>query len=51
MPEYVQSESETSWSEFFQSLKKRGLEKVELVVSDNHKGLVKAIRKCFQIAF
>jgi len=42
------SESETSWSEFFQSLKNRGLENVDLVVSDNHKGLVKAIGKCFQ---
>ena len=42
------SESETSWSEFFCNLKKRGLEHVDLVVSDNHKGLVKAVRKCFQ---
>lgn len=42
------SESETSWNEFFASLKKRGLENVDLVVSDNHKGLVKAVRKCFQ---
>ena len=42
------SESEISWSEFFQSLKKRGLENVDLVVSDNHKGLVKAVGKCFQ---
>ena len=37
------SESETSWSEFFTSLKERGLENVDLVVSDNHKGLVKAV--------
>jgi len=44
------SESESSWYEFFQSLKKRGLEHVDLVVSDNHKGLVKAVRKCFQNA-
>jgi len=42
------SESETSWSEFFCNLKKRGLEHVDLVVSDNHKGLAKAVRKCFQ---
>jgi len=42
------SESETSWREFFTSLKKRGLEHVDLAVSDNHKGLVKAVRKCFQ---
>jgi len=44
------SESETSWSEFFQSLKNRGLEHVDLVVSDNHQGLVKAVRKYFQNA-
>lgn len=44
------SESEISWNEFFQSLKKRGLENVDLVVSDNQKGLVKAVRKCFQNA-
>ena len=37
------SESETSWSEFFTSLKGRGLENVDLVVSDKHKGLVKAV--------
>jgi putative transposase len=29
------------------SLKERGLEDVDLVVSDNHKGLVKAIHKQF----
>jgi len=44
------SESETSWSDFFQSLKKRGLEHVDLVVSDNHKSIVKAVRRCFQNA-
>ncbi len=44
------SESETSWSAFFTSLKNRGLEHVDLVVSDNHKGLVKAVRRCFQNA-
>lgn len=38
----------TSWSEFFTSLKRRDLENVDLVVSDNHKGLVKAVGKCFQ---
>jgi transposase-like protein len=44
------SESETSWGEFFESLKNRGLSNVDLIVSDNHKGLVKAIRKHFQDA-
>lgn len=42
------SESETSWGEFFSSLKDRGLSGVDLVVSDAHKGLVKAIRRHFQ---
>jgi len=32
----------------FSSLKRRGLENVDLVVSDNHIGLVKAVGKCFQ---
>jgi transposase-like protein len=42
------SESETSWSEFFAWLKSRYLRGVELIVSDNHGGLVKAIRSHFQ---
>ena len=42
------SESETSWKEFFRSLNDRGLHGVELVVSDNHGGLVKAVGQCFQ---
>ena len=42
------SESETSWKEFFRSLNDRGLHGVELVVSDNHKGLVNAVGQCFQ---
>lgn len=41
------SESENSWGEFFAGLKERGLVNVDLVVSDNHKGMVKAIRKNF----
>ena len=41
------SESETSWGEFFRSLRERGLENVDLVVSDNHPGMVKAIRRHF----
>lgn len=36
-------ESATSWKEFLLSLKKRGLKGVELVVSDDHQGLKKAI--------
>ena len=42
------SESERSWSEFFSSLKGRGLSNIDFVVSDNHKGLVSAIKKHFQ---
>ena len=42
------SESETSWGDFFSDLKTRGLTDVDLMVSDNHKGLVKAIKKHFQ---
>ena len=42
------SESEASWSEFFFWLKSRNLRGVDLIVSDNHKGLVKAIRQHFQ---
>ncbi|MGI6577714.1 MAG: transposase [Eubacteriales bacterium] len=32
------SESESSWGEFFSSLKDRGLKDVRLVTSDDHKG-------------
>ncbi|HAF71199.1 MAG: Transposase mutator type [Acetothermia bacterium 64_32] len=42
------SESEASWSEFFGRLKARGLHGVDLVVSDDHKGLVKAVETHFQ---
>lgn len=42
------SESESTWSEFFSSLKERNLKGLDLVVSDGHKGLVKAVQKHFQ---
>jgi putative transposase len=42
------SETEAGWTSFFQELKDRGLSEVDLVISDNHKGLVKAITRCFQ---
>ncbi len=42
------SESEASWSEFFSWLKSRNLRGVDLVVSDDHSGLVKAVRTHFQ---
>jgi len=42
------SESEGFWRDLFEELKDRGLEGVAFVVSDEHKGLVSAIRRCFQ---
>jgi transposase-like protein len=42
------SESEASWGAFFCRLKQRGLSGVDLVVSDSHTGLVKALDKHFQ---
>jgi len=42
------SESEASWTSFFTWLKRRGLQGVDLVVSDDHGGLVKAVRMQFQ---
>jgi len=42
------SESETSWTEFFTWLKKRDLRCVAIVVSRSHRGLVRAVRNQFQ---
>lgn len=42
------TESETSWTEVLRDLVRRGLAGVRLVVSDDHEGLVAAIRRCFQ---
>ena len=42
------SESEQGWLETFRWLKARGLEGVELVVSDAHEGLTDALHRCFQ---
>ncbi|MER7779642.1 IS256 family transposase [Streptomyces sp. NPDC096191] len=39
------SETEAFWTQFLRSLRERGLAGVRLVISDNHSGLVKAIRK------
>ena len=41
------SESESFWKETFDWLKGRGLKGVDFVVSDDHKGLVKAAQRCF----
>lgn len=42
------SESEATWTAFFQWLKGRRLQGVDLVVSDDHRGLVKAVHAQFQ---
>lgn len=48
--ELANRESESSWREFLQGLKSRGLAGVEFVVSDNHPGLRQAIRELVQEA-
>lgn len=42
------SETYASWSDFFSWLKRRGLRGVDVVVSDQHSGLVKAVETHFQ---
>jgi transposase-like protein len=44
--ELANRESRSSWREFLNGLKERGLNGVEFVVSDDHDGLKKAIREC-----
>lgn len=39
---------EVFWRGFLASLKRRGLSGVRLVISDQHAGLVAALRRCFQ---
>jgi putative transposase len=46
--EVADTESEATYQELFRSLKTRGLSGVELVVSDDHKGLKAAITRHFQ---
>lgn len=41
------SESEYSWSNFFEYLKARGLSGLKMIISDAHKGPVKAIKGTF----
>jgi transposase-like protein len=45
--EPMQNESEATYKELFQGLKDRGLKDTWLVVSDAHKGLVKAVQTSF----
>ena len=42
------TESEPFWTEFFRDLKRRGLSGVQLVISDAHAGLIRAIEVAFQ---
>lgn len=42
------SESEGTWADMFTWLKKRGLRGIEVLVSDDHAGLVKAVQRHFQ---
>lgn len=44
------TESEPFWTEFFRDLKARGLGGVQLVISDAHAGLIRAIEVSFQRA-
>lgn len=46
--DHADSESEQSWAEFFKALKARGLKGLQLVISDQHSGLKKAIGQHFQ---
>jgi putative transposase len=43
--ELANRESRTSWREFLERLKARGLRGVELVISDDHSGLKRALRE------
>lgn len=43
--ELANRESQTSWRNFMSSLRERGLHGVELVITDDHKGLKMAIRE------
>ena len=45
--EAYDSEKASSWKEFFESLKSRGLRDVDIVISDAHTGLLEALRECF----
>ena len=42
------SESESRWTDFFKWLKSRDLRGVDIIVSDSHGGLVRAVRSQFQ---
>lgn len=45
--ELCESETEYHWEHFLQRLYKRGLRSPDLIISDQHKGLITAIRKVY----
>jgi putative transposase len=45
----IPAESEEGWTQFFKSLKERGLHGVKLVISDAHTGLKAAVRKVLKV--
>jgi transposase-like protein len=45
--EVYDSEKLSTWKEFFESIKSRGLRGVDIVISDAHAGLVEAIKESF----
>jgi len=46
--EIADTENETTWSDLFRDLKARGLSGIQLVTSDNHEGIKKAVMRHFQ---
>jgi transposase-like protein len=46
--EVADTENETTWSDLFRDLKRRGLAGVELVTSDAHEGIKRAAERYFQ---
>ncbi|MCD1296384.1 IS256 family transposase [Methanocella sp. CWC-04] len=43
----MQREGEEFYTEFFEDLKRRGLQGVKMVISDGHQGIKQAVKNCF----
>ncbi len=43
----MESEAVSTYTDFFDGLKERGLQKVDLMISDGHKGIKKAASESF----
>jgi transposase-like protein len=41
------AETEISWESFFDDLKERGLHGVEMIISDDHKGITESVSRSF----